>query len=396
MASSHETEVLSSTSSICRSLLVGSLRILGIPQRHLEILEDSAGGRAVVFQAFALIVSSVTFLVTTGMYSYVLLGNSLWQSVGLALLAGSVLFAIDRVTLADMRSNPGVGRGKAWIVRLATVFMALMLAILGGVQSHKDDIARIQAANASADAAARLQSPDMMSRVEASSAALRQSEADAKRRAELRRQLTAAQDEVAKAESELSRELGGAFDQATGILRKHGRGPKAIHWEAVRDAARQRALALQAELLTLSDVDERNAQAEASLKSLHEQALHKGQVEQQGAARKVQALFQLLRQEWTAWFSLGYGIALALLPEMLLLRAMARQPAIEEVFAGITPLEHRRTGALIAQRAIAMKAEIAARARRMRAAQRSAANGVGASGSAGHLGPDFGLGNAHA
>jgi len=396
MASDHETEALSSTSSIWRWTHVWSLRILGIPQRHLGILEDSAGGRAVVFQAFALIVSSVAFVVTTGMYAYMLLGNALWQSVGLALLAGVVLFAIDRVTLADMRSNPGVGRGKAWIVRIATVFMALMMALLGGVQSHKDDIARIQAANANADAAARLQSPDMSSRVEASRAALRQSQADATRRAELRQQLTAAQDEVAKAESELSRELGGAFDPSTGVKRTSGRGPKAIHFEAVRDAARQRASALQAELLALGDVDAQNAQAEASLKSLQEQALQKGQAEQQGAAKKIDALFQLLRQEWTAWFSLGYGFALALLPEMLLLRAMARQPDLEDVYTGITPLERRRTNALIAQSAIAMKAEIAARARRMKAAQRSAANGVGASGSAGHLGPDFGLGNAHA
>jgi hypothetical protein len=396
MASHHDDNVQSSKSSIWHTIFLWVLRILGIPQRHLDVLEDSAAGRALVFQAFALIISSVAFVVTTGMYSYVLLGNSLWQSIGLALLVGAILFAIDRVTLTDMRSNPGVGRGKAWVVRIATVFMALMLAILNGVQSHKDDIARIQAANANADAASRLQSPDMTARVEASRAALRQSQADAQRRDALRQQLTAAQYEVAKAEAELARELGGAFDPSTGVQRVAGRGPKAIHFEAVRDAARQRASALQAELLALGDVDARNTQAEATLKSLQEDALKKGQAEQQGAAKKIEALFELLCHEPTAWISFGYGVVLALFPEILLLCAMARQPSIEEVYTAITPLERRRTNALIAQSAMAMKAEIAARARRMEAAQRSAAKGNGAPGSAGRSGPGFGLGNAHA
>lgn len=363
------------------------MRVLGVSKRHRDVLEDSDSDKVLTFQALALIVSSVAFAVTTLLYSMELVGHPWWLALLVSLAAGAVLFAIDRMTMIDLRVNPSSGRGKAWVVRIASVLMALMMAILSGVKSHGDDIERIQTANASAAASRQLQGPTVVAQVAAANSALKQAEADARRQAELRKALTATQDRIAKAEAELARELGGSFDPDSGKQRAKGRGPKALHWESVRDEARQQTSALQAELLALGDVEARLRRANADIKTLQDQALALGHAGQKGAAKKIEALFQLLKDEWTAWFSLGYGIALALLPEMLLLRAMSRSPSLEAVQANLTPLERRRSRALAQQAARAMKEQIAQRAKRASVGRPSARQAAAHTGSTAFGGP---------
>lgn len=333
--------------------------ILCVPERQYAVLKDTATWQSLLHQTIALLVSSVAFAVTSTLFSHSLIGNSLLVSLLIGSAAGVALFFTDRRTLIDLRLNPKGGRGKAWAVRIATVAMAIMMSLLGGVESHKDDIARLQATNAKSAVTLSMKSEEYAPRVKAAESSMAQATNDAARKATLEAALTKARDDVAQAEGELKQELEGGFDFSTGKARIAERGPKAVHWEATREATNRKVMAIQAELLSLGDPSQRQDNAQSALKALEHEATEKAALQQQGPAKKLDILFQLLREEWTAWLSLGYGAALALFPEIMLLHAMARSRYLEDDYAILNQVEQQRFRSLAFRMANQVKAEIA-------------------------------------
>jgi hypothetical protein len=253
-----------------------TMPMLEVPQRQREVLSDTSSAITLGFQAKALAFSSVAFGVTSTLFSHSLIGNTLLASLLIGGVSGVALFAIDRQTLIDLRQDPNGGRGKALTVRIATIAMALMMSLLGGVESHKDHIARLQSSKTNCEGTLIMKSSEFFPRVKAT-------------------------------EAELARELGGALNLSNGQSRLAGRGPKAIHWDAERGASTRKTLALQAELHSLGDPGQRQAKAQSTLKTIADEATSKAAIQQQSAAKKLEFHFQLLREEWTAWLSLGYG-----------------------------------------------------------------------------------------
>jgi hypothetical protein len=350
-----------------------SLRLLGVPLRHRTVLEDSESADELIFQAVALIVSTAAFALATFLYSTLLVETPWWIALPTSLAAGGILFSINRKTLIGLRANPSTGRGKALVVRAGTILIAATMGVLIGVKNNHQDIERILAANASAAASEQLQGSGFAPQMAAAHSALKQAEADLRRQAELLKALTEAQARKAKADAEITRELSGEFDPDTGKERPKGNGAKATYWGTVRDEASQHASVLNAELRSLGDVEARLRQAKADIQSLQDQAMAVGHGGQQGASKKVRALFELLRTEWTAWFSVGLGVVLALLPEMALLLAMARTPSLEADYEHLNTLERRRKKALAIKAARGMKEEIACRAKPRPSANRTSA-----------------------
>ena len=305
-----------------------AMPMLGVPKKHFEVLENTGAASKIGFQAVALLVLSVGFALNTWFFGRSLLENDVPASLLMAVAAGFGLFVIYRQTLIDLRLDPKGGR--AWAIRVATVFMALLMSLLTGVETNKDDIARLQAKNRDAEAATALAGTEIAPIVTARQEDLAQATKDVARKALLMVQLTTARNAETHARTNLNFELQG-IPSPEG-KRIAGRGAKAIYWEETLGAANQKVKTIQEELDQLQNPAQRQA---------------------------GEGLVQLLKEEWTAWLSVGYAAALALLPEVMMLRAvyLARTLALDCEL--LIHLEHQHAQAKAVKLAGLMKRELA-------------------------------------
>ncbi len=328
------------------------LELMAVPSRHYPVIKDTGSKQTLQFQAIALIVNSIAFSVSTTLFSHVLVGHPLGTSLLIGMLAGGALWSIDRQTIIDLRLNPLHGRGKAWAVRIGTVTMALMLSLLSAVESHATDIARLQAANTRRNLQASLK--------EDSIAKTTEFEIDRAKKAltrldAIKTELTQLNAAATGAAAELKHELEGDYDPRTGHRRIAERGPKARFWQSELDALQEKIKALETEKTSIDNPQGRLADGESKLVDLQKDL----GIEQRGVAKKISLLFQLLREEPASWLSVGYGMVLALLPEIMLWRAMARSQCLEADYQELNQLERRRARALVLQMANQLKAEFA-------------------------------------
>ena len=332
-----------------------AMPMLGVPKKHFEVLENTGAASKIGFQAVALLVLSVGFALNTWFFGRSLLENDVPASLLMAVAAGFGLFVIYRQTLIDLRLDPKGGR--AWAIRVATVFMALLMSLLTGVETNKDDIARLQAKNRDAEAATALAGTEIAPIVTARQEDLAQATKDVARKALLMVQLTTARNAETHAKTNLNFELQG-IPSPEG-KRIAGRGAKAIYWEETLGAANQKVKTIQEELDQLQNPAQRQADAHAALKLIKDTAMTEAGLQQRGASKRLEGLVQLLKEEWTAWLSVGYAAALALLPEVMMLRAvyLARTLALDCEL--LIHLEHQHAQAKAVKLAGLMKRELA-------------------------------------
>ncbi len=339
------------------------MSILAVPQRQWPVLADTDTFATLEYQAKSLVVSSVSFGASAFLFNKLIIGNGLGWSALAGGVAGAMLYQVDKKTVVDLRNNPALGRGSVVVVRIGTVLMALTMAVLMGVFSHQDDIARIQESNAKVTAERMEKSPEYATRLSTQSNALKQAENEVQRLAKLDIDITKAKTELAEAEAELKRELDGAMDPKTGYKRIAERGPRARHWEATANALSAQKAALESERSRLRDPVTRKAEADQKLTALRAEMAEKAQVHERGAARKIQLLFQLLAAEWAAWLTLGFAACIALLPEAMLLRAMIKSKDLLDFNKLISPIEQARQQAIGLKLAAQEKLAIAAGSR---------------------------------
>ena len=294
-----------------------AMPMLGVPKKHFEVLENTGAASKIGFQAVALLVLSVGFALNTWFFGRSLLENDV----------------------------------------PATVFMALLMSLLTGVETNKDDIARLQAKNRDAEAATALAGTEIAPIVTARQEDLAQATKDVARKALLMVQLTTARNAETHARTNLNFELQG-IPSPEG-KRIAGRGAKAIYWEETLGAANQKVKTIQEELDQLQNPAQRQADAHAALKLIKDTAMTEAGLQQRGASKRLEGLVQLLKEEWTDWLSVGYAAALALLPEVMMLRAvyLARTLALDCEL--LIHLEHQHAQAKAVKLAGLMKRELA-------------------------------------
>ncbi len=209
----------------------GLYQIVGMPERHREALSAKNANPKLYFQALAVVTASVAAGFVSFIFSKVVLGNTFLNSFFMGLVMCAVLFVINRQTVIDRRLEPENSAIQLWILRVGTIFMAVVVSLVLALDAYRDDTSRLREADIEKAKVTLINSDEFKDELKLANERVQRAAKAVARAAELTNLLSAANIELATARSGLKNELEGAFDPKTGRRKIADRGGEAIRWE---------------------------------------------------------------------------------------------------------------------------------------------------------------------
>jgi hypothetical protein len=299
------------------------------------IRSDSRLGTEIVFQAIAVLYCSAFFAFSTFNIAAGLLGYPVLAAAAFGLCAAFGLGSIDRQLRIQSRGVQNASRGLIFHVRAGSMTIVAISGLLMAAHTFRDDVEAYLFAVAQEVRAGLEASPQYAPALESARSEVAQASQARERADALRQEISRIRVEEARAWESHKNECEG---NTTGNqARVPGCGVRARGHAATATRLGQERESLAAELSEHDDADERLLLAQATLAQIDEQIDADVALTVQGASKRIEALFALLRTNWAAALTIVFWVMLGMLPDLMMWIALSRSPneATYEVLRGV-------------------------------------------------------------